>query len=50
MATFGLIEEENVIEVTTTYGASLMVQSTHFRETTTEYEASSEVLSTFEEG
>ena len=49
MATFGLIEEENVIEVTTAYGASSVVQSTHFTETTG-YEASSELLSTSEEG
>ena len=49
MATLGLIEEENVFEINT-YGDSSVVQSTHFKETTTGYEASSEVLSTFEEG
>ena len=50
MATFGLVEEENVIEVTTTYGASSVVQSTYFTETTTGYKASSELLLTSEEG
>ena len=50
MATFGLIEEENLTEVTPTSPASSAVQLTHFNETTTGYEASSEVLPIFEEG
>ena len=50
MATFGLIEEENVFDVTTAYEPSLTVLSTRFTETITGYEASSEPLSISEEG
>ena len=50
MATFQFIEEENFSEVTTAHGTSALVLSTHFKEATIAYEATSEVLSTSEEG
>ena len=50
MATFGLIEEENVFDVTTAYEPSLTVHSARFTETTTGCETSSELLSISEDG
>ena len=46
MATSHLLEEE----VFTAYGVSTEILSAHFKETTYAYEASSDHLSTFDEG
>ena len=50
MATLGITEEESFSEVTTKYGSSALVLSTHFKEETTAYEGTSEVFSTSDEG
>lgn len=51
MAMFGLIKgEETFREVTTAFGSSAVVLSTHFEEARSAYEATSEVLPTSDEG